>query len=292
MKSPRKGLTLVELLVVTGIIGILGAVTLPVLSRARAKYHHLQCANGIRQITLTLNVFAADHGDKYPPSVARVHNYLFSSFWSWDEPMAMIAYWDLKPLSPHRALSEFLGPYVDDPRQMYCPLTPKEYPYLDQAWEDGDAWKCPDPPYNGKIKTPHYGSYNFYWGYTGYLDGQKVFRGPTGLATKRRQSTLLVSDMLVYDNWRAPGSFVSGHKFKQGSILPRHALSCDYWYSLQAEESKLNKLKGSLNAGFTDGHVETYFFSDTTAMGVANHPDGLTKNKYLGNFYIPESALR
>ena len=292
MKSPRKGLTLVELLVVTGIIGVLGAVMLPTLGKVRAKYRHLQCANSQRQIIFTLNAFATDHADKYPPSVARVHNYLFSSAWAWDEPMAMIAYWDLNPLSPHRAISEFLDPYVDDPRLMYCPITPKEYPYLKQAWKKGDGWKCPDPPYQGKIKTPHYGSYNFYWGYTGYLDGQKIFRGPTGIATSRRQSTLLVSDMLMYDNWRAPGSFVSSHKFKQGSILDRHALSCDYWYSLKAEESKLKKLKGRLNAGFTDGHVEPYFFSDTQAMGVANSPDGLSQNKILGKFYLPTSALR
>ena len=61
MRYNRAGFSLVELLVVIGIITILAALLLPALSNARAKAQGLQCVNNLHQQGLALHNFLADN---------------------------------------------------------------------------------------------------------------------------------------------------------------------------------------------------------------------------------------
>lgn len=65
--SAASGFTLIELLVVISIIAILAALLLPTLSGAKGKATQTQCANQLRQIHLSLQMYAGDHGDQIPP---------------------------------------------------------------------------------------------------------------------------------------------------------------------------------------------------------------------------------
>jgi prepilin-type N-terminal cleavage/methylation domain-containing protein/prepilin-type processing-associated H-X9-DG protein len=65
-KSGGKAFTLIELLVVIAIIGILAALLLPVLSKAKASAHSTTWKNHLHQMGLALQMYVQDYQDKYP----------------------------------------------------------------------------------------------------------------------------------------------------------------------------------------------------------------------------------
>ncbi len=78
---PRRGFTLVELLVVVAIIALLLSILLPAMDKARELARQTVCMTNLRQCSLGLMTYVNDHRSRV--AVARTHSGGDYRYWTW-----------------------------------------------------------------------------------------------------------------------------------------------------------------------------------------------------------------
>ncbi len=288
----RYGFTLVELLVVCTIISALMAVLLPTLGHVRRQARTLVSMQNMKQITVAVGIFASDHADRYPPSMATIG---MGDSWHWQEPTMLTGFLN-RTATLRRSVSAYLRPYIEDADTMFCPNAPLRYRYLQEAWDAGDDWDHPETP---AVPDAVMGSYCLYWNYVSALgEPNGIFRGPSGPTRGYRESSVLVTDYFGYDHWRSPGAYGSCEKFGNAEVAEGTSISSAYWARAGSETAdELRSLTISLHAGYVDGHVESYAPAETRPMRVIlnretgePYPSG-TVTGFPGVFYLPRMGL-
>src|SRR5215211_5016561 len=86
--SPRrnvrpKAFTLVELLVVIGIIAVLISILLPALTRARRSAYTLQCSSNMRQLATAMLMYIQDNKGRFPAAEFFPIQNAYPYGWGW-----------------------------------------------------------------------------------------------------------------------------------------------------------------------------------------------------------------
>lgn len=97
MKQNRRGFTLVELLVVIGIIALLISMLLPALNKARAAAQNVQCLSNLRQLGTASAMYFQANGGAFPTTLG----WLGKEHLIWDRQLA--PYLGVKPSGTYPA---------------------------------------------------------------------------------------------------------------------------------------------------------------------------------------------
>lgn len=240
---PKRAFTLVEMLIVIGIICVLIGLLLPALGKARAQAQQLQCAALLQQWGQAFHLYAVQNKGALPHSGDRTRN-----------PFAYRgAYWAGNP----QAESSWL--YV-------LPPLMKKRSWLDFAngqKPTGDIYQC---PLAGQVNTDtDYGYSPSYWGYHSFVMNMFLDRDAPSLVPAdvtpypsflRLAKARSASDtILIYESTTDPGKTYDGQGYP-GTIACMNGLYPNDGPANFGDRHPHQRGKLGGNIVFLDGHIE------------------------------------
>jgi prepilin-type processing-associated H-X9-DG protein/prepilin-type N-terminal cleavage/methylation domain-containing protein len=266
----RRAFTLVELLVVIGIIAILIAILLPVLGKVREQANGVKCASNLREMAKMWYQYANEnHGISAPGRLPK--------FDPVDSP-----YWIGNGMQYRPHWYELFGAGMKN----YASRKPD--PTEDDSWKvDSDLYTCPTMDWRN--------SRNFVWGYNFQFLGDTHFKsdGVTLVnypvkanAISRASETVMAADCIGTAAGKPisvrTGHYDDGQKdlFAIGNkahlLDPPRLIAdsdyCDHEALAPANRSATDpRHNGKANVAYCDGHVERRSLQE---LGYIVRPDG------------------
>jgi prepilin-type processing-associated H-X9-DG protein len=227
----ERGITMVELLVVVGIIGVLSSVLLPALSVSRDQARSVQCVSNLKQLYLANAMFAAEHDGLYAPAAPDL-----------DADGGGLVRWHGERPAPDQDFDANRGPlaeYLPDGRVKTCPV------FFEYATRENSANAF-------ESGTGGYGYNRSYLGGTEYDDWfpESLRHGTRDSNVRNPAETIMFADAAMAQN-----GHIIEYSFLEPPYFPTpdHPTGNESWgYS---SPSIHFRHRGRANVLWADGHI-------------------------------------